>query len=166
MTANRALSLALFLATTCQTAWTRAGPDGGSEPQRVGPSVKARGFDPSSWRTSYDWDGDGVKDEVVTTFSGGAHCCYRVGVKFASPPKTIMLPFRLDGGYVYPEDLPSNPERFRIDESGKMTEMILEIETYDGKPGPLNPTWKAKYGVASHRIAVTFAGRKVHVRNL
>jgi hypothetical protein len=126
----------------------------------------APGNDPRAWRTAYDWDGDGVKDEVVTTFSGGAHCCYRVGIKFGSPARTIMLPFRLDGGYVYPEDLPSNPQRFAIDASGKTPAMVLEIETYNGKPGPLDPAWRAKYGVASHRIAVTFAGRKVRVRNL
>jgi len=59
---------------------------------------------PWAWRTAYDWDGDGVKDEVVTRFSGGAHCCYLVGVKLAAGSKTIMLPFKLDGGLVPPED--------------------------------------------------------------
>ena len=168
MISRRALALALFLGAAVHDSTSRAGADGGAEPsgKAAPPRDQATGSDPRAWRKAYDWDGDGVKDEVVSTFSGGGHCCYRVGIKFASPDRTIMLPFNLDGGYAYPEDLPSNPERFTIDASGKTPAMVLEIETYNDEPKPLDPAWKAKYGVRSHRIAVTFAGRKVRVRNL
>src|SRR5215831_11762006 len=106
---RRALAVALLLGTGGHGAATSAAADGGAEPPRkTAPDPnRATGSDRRAWRKAYDWDGDGVKDEVVSTFSGGAHCCYQVGVRFASPPRTIMLPFDLDGGYAYPEDLPS-----------------------------------------------------------
>lgn len=121
----------------------------------------------SSWRTAYDWDGDGVNDEVVTRFTGGAHCCYLVGVKLAAASKAIMLPFRLEGGLVPPEDLPSRPERFSVvTTDGGLPEMVMEIETYNGKPGPLDPSWKRVYGISTHRIGVSFRGRKARARDV
>jgi hypothetical protein len=158
-----------------------ASPATGGSPSAPGPAVDAavspRPATPgaaaagptaaSHWRTAYDWDGDGVKDEVVTRFTGGAHCCYLVGVKLAAGSKTIMLPFRLDGGLAPLEDLPSRPDRFSvvIDEGG-LPEMVMEIETYDGKPGPLDRSWKRVYGISTHRIAVAFRGGKVSARDV
>jgi hypothetical protein len=121
----------------------------------------------SSWRTAYDWDGDGVKDEVVTRFTGGAHCCYLVGVKLAAGSKAIMLPFRLDGGLAPQEDLPNRPERFSVvTVDGGLPEMVMEIETYNGAPGPLDRSWKRVYGISTHRIAVGFRGGKVQARDV
>ena len=120
-----------------------------------------------AWRTAYDWDGDGVKDEVVSELTGGAHCCYRVGVKLAARSKPILLPFPLDGGYAYPEDLPSNPERFSVvTADGRLPEMVMEIQTYNGEPARLKPSWARIYGVTTHRIAVSFPGGRVRVRNV
>ncbi|HEX7601248.1 MAG TPA: hypothetical protein VF316_06565, partial [Polyangiaceae bacterium] len=33
----------------------------------------------ASWRDAYDLDGDGTNDSIVSEYTGGAHCCYRVG---------------------------------------------------------------------------------------
>ena len=34
----------------------------------------------TNWYNSYDFDGDKKADKVHVHFSGGAHCCYRIGI--------------------------------------------------------------------------------------
>src|SRR5262249_12477070 len=81
------------------------------------------------WHDAYDLDGDGQRDRIQYEFSGGAHCCYQVGVTLSSNGKTVMVPFRFDGGYVGGLDL-SQPNRFTVRTTDHgLPELIMEIET-------------------------------------
>lgn len=107
-----------------------------------------------------------MKDLVVDEFSGGAHCCYRVGVKLSSTGRTLMLPFQLDGGICCGEDLPDG-DQFAIGHTPDgVPEMLMLIETTNGAPQHIPRSWRSRYGITGHRIAVSFPAGKVHVRNL
>jgi hypothetical protein len=120
----------------------------------------------SPWREAYDLDGDGRRDRLLTEYTGGAHCCYRIGAALTTRGETVMLPFELDGGYVGGLDL-SQPERFAIRTSPDgLPELLLEIATYNGEQLPLDPEWTRRYRFRTHRVAVCFAGGRVLVRDL
>jgi hypothetical protein len=117
------------------------------------------------WKHAYDFDGDGINDTVEVTFTGGAHCCYRLAVRLTSNGVTHRLPFQLDGGYVGGLDL-SQPRRFDIRSTdGNLPELLMEIETYDGKPAPIPDAWQRQYGFRTHYVAVGFAHGQLHVRD-
>ena len=123
--------------------------------------------DPSSqdWRTRFDFDGDGRLDRIISEFSGGAHCCYKVGAELTSNGRTILLPFEMDGGYVGGLNL-TQPERFAIRERpGALPELVMEIATYNGNPSPIDHDWTERFGVRTHRVVVCFAGGKAIVRD-
>jgi hypothetical protein len=109
------------------------------------------------WTDQYDFDADGRADHVEVAFSGGAHCCYTLALHTANG-RTIALPFELDGGYVLGLDL-SRPDHFdvRVDPDGAY--LVLEIQTYNGEPGPIPRAWTHRWGIRSHRIAVRFRGK-------
>jgi hypothetical protein len=88
-----------------------------------------------------------------------------VGAALSSTGEEVMLPFELDGGYVGGLDL-SQPDRFaiRTREAG-LPELLIEINTYNGEPLPLDPEWARRYRIRTHRIAVCFAGGRVQVRD-
>ena len=86
------------------------------------------------WRVAYDFDGDGVDDVITDEFSGGAHCCYRIGVALSSTGTTVMLPFEIDGGYVLGLDL-SQPGQFDIRTPvGGLPELVVELYDPASKP--------------------------------
>jgi hypothetical protein len=117
------------------------------------------------WMDAYDLDGDGQRDAIGYDFSGGAHCCYRLRAQLSSTRQTVRLPFQLDGGYPMGLDL-SQPRRFAIRApEGALPELIMEIETYNGRPRALDPAWKRRHGIRTHRIAACFAGGKLRVRD-
>jgi hypothetical protein len=118
-----------------------------------------------AWREAHDLDGDGLCDRIDSEFSGGAHCCYRVGAALSSTGEAVMLPFEFDGDYVGGLD-PSQPDRFaiRTREAG-LPELMIEIQTYNGELLPLDPEWTRRYGIRTHRIAACFAGGRVQVRD-
>ena len=119
----------------------------------------------ASWRETYDLDGDGTNDRIVSEFTGGAHCCYHVGATLSSTGKTIVLPFDLDGGYPRGLDL-SRPDQFTIRaRAGELPEIIYEIAVYDGEPQPLDPAWTERWQIRTHRVALCFAGGDVRVRD-
>jgi hypothetical protein len=129
------------------------------------PAPPAARVPDASWMGAYDLDGDGRRDLIVDEFTGGAHCCYRIGAELSSNKARVKLPFLLDGGYPMGLDL-SQPHRFAIrTPAGALPELVMEIETYNGRPRPLRPAWKRRYGIRTHRIAVCFAGGKVRVRD-
>lgn len=135
-------------------------PEATAPPPAAEPLARGPG-----WRVAYDFDGDGQKDRVVSSFSGGAHCCYRVGVALSSTGETVRLPFQMDGGYVGGLNL-TQPHRFSIrTPEGALPELVMQIETYNGRPQPLNPAWVRRYGIRTHRVAVCFPAGKIHVRD-
>ncbi len=119
-----------------------------------------------SWRVRFDFDGDGRKDEVVTAFSGGAHCCYTIGVRLARDGRLRRLPFELDGGYVRGLDL-SRPEHFNIaDYDGdRRPELCMVIQTYNGRPTPIARAWRRRFGVQFNRVLVSFVRGRTDVRD-
>jgi hypothetical protein len=88
-----------------------------------------------------------------------------VGAALSSTGEEVMLPFDFDGGYVGGLDL-SQPDRFtiRTREAG-LPELLIDINTYNGEPLPLDPEWARRYGIRTTRIAVCFAGGRVQVRD-
>jgi hypothetical protein len=55
--------------------------------------------DARHWTRAFDLDGDGRPDEILPSFSGGAHCCYELTVRLSSTGEATRLPFSLEGGY-------------------------------------------------------------------
>jgi hypothetical protein len=130
---------------------------------------RVRDADPRAWRTAYDWDGDGKNDDVDDRFSGGAHCCYTLGVRLSSRRKMVWLPFWMDGGidYGYPMDFPDLPEQFSIGRTPKgLPEMRIEILTSSGLRAPLPQSWRDRYGIRSHHIGVSFPRGDVRLRDV
>jgi hypothetical protein len=118
------------------------------------------------WTQAYDFDGDNKNDTTEVTFTGGAHCCYRLAVRLSASGTTQRLPFELDGGYVGGLDL-SQPHRFSIRTSPSgAPELILQIATYNGVPQALPPDWTKRYGIRSHRIGVSFVHGQMRVRDI
>jgi hypothetical protein len=119
-----------------------------------------------AWQSAFDLDGDGRDDTIHVDFSGGAHCCYRVSVTLTSMGATIHVPFQLDGGYVGGLDL-SQLDHFDVRTiEGPLPEIVMEIETYNGKGRPLPEEWKQRYGISTHRISLGFSGGKLRVRDV
>lgn len=114
------------------------------------------------WSEAFDLDGDDINDRIEVSYTGGAHCCYRLAIWLSQTDKCHILPFQLDGGYVGGLDL-SQPDRFAIRKTdGKLPELLMRIETYNGTPQPLPEDWKKRYGIRSHHIAV---GGRLRVRD-
>jgi hypothetical protein len=125
----------------------------------------SHGDDGVPWTHAFDFDGDGVNDTVEVTFTGGAHCCYRLAVRLTSTGARHRLPFQLDGGYVGGLDL-SQPRRFYIRRTdGDLPELLMQIETYNGKPEPLPDVWRQQYGIRTHYVAVGFVRGQPRVRD-
>lgn len=132
-----------------------------------------------SWQGQYDFTGDGVRDRIEVSYSGGAHCCYTLAMVDGRSGAREALPFELDGGYPRGLDL-SQPERFAVVAAAESAEsaeaaaasasakapprLELEIATYNGEPEAL-PADGFGLGVKSHRIAVSFV-RGIEIENL
>lgn len=128
-------------------------------------SLSAAGED-IPWTQAYDFDGDNKNDSIEVTFTGGAHCCYRLAVRLSATGTTHRLPFELDGGYVGGLDL-SQPQRFSIRTSPNgAPELNMQIATYNGVSQPLPPGWKQRYGIRSHRIGISFVRDQMRVRDI
>ncbi len=117
------------------------------------------------WQQAFDLDGDGKKDRVNVSYTGGSHCCYRFSVDLSSTGQSHLLPFELDGGYTGGLDL-SRPARFGIrGTDGSIPEIVMEISTYNGAPVPLPAEWRQRYGIDTHYVAIGFASGKLRVRD-
>lgn len=137
-------------------------PFAGCKPR---PSTVSVAASPVPWTRSFDFDGDGLKDEVQVSFSGGAHCCYRLSVRLKGSGEVHRLPFQIDGGYLGGLDL-SRPKQFDIRRTdGALPELVMEIEHYNGIANPLPETWTAQYGFRTHHIAVGFPEGRLRVRD-
>lgn len=124
-------------------------------------STKAQG-----WKRSYDFDGDGKRDRVKATFSGGGHCCYLLEIQLTLNSNVYALPFELDGGYLRGLDL-SRPNQFniRLNKQG-LAELVMQIQTYNGKSKSIPEDWRSKYGISANRIIVGFPAGVMEARDL
>ena len=121
----------------------------------------------SSWRAAFDLDGDGIPDRIEDTFTGGAHCCYRIDVVASASGRRVRVPFELDGGFVMGLDL-SQPSRFAVGDfdGDGVAEIRMEIATYNGERMPLPAAWRRRFGVRSHRVSVRVRSGRLVVENL
>ncbi len=112
------------------------------------------------WTTSFDFDGDQIADTVFYEFSGGAHCCYKIGVQLSQSKQAFSFPFELDGGYII-FNL-SNPENFNIkDFDGDGTpEIFAHINRYNGVDDPIPTTWTSEYGFKTNKILIKIVDGK------
>jgi len=79
------------------------------------------------WQKSYDFDMDGVKDTISYTYSGGAHCCYKVSVILSFYSTCVDIPYLINGGYLLFG--PHNLDNFTISDYNKdgIPEIILYV---------------------------------------
>ncbi len=134
-------------------------------PQQPASAPPAAQGAPATWHEAYDLDGDGTNDRIVSEFTGGAHCCFRIGAALSSTGKTTMLPFEMDGGYPGGLDL-SQPDQFAVrTRDGSLPEIVYQIATYNGEPQPLDPAWAERWKIRSHRVVLCFAGGKPQVHD-
>jgi hypothetical protein len=152
-------SLALLLLAAAAPARADVSPPAAGEAQRI------------PWQQRYDLDGDGRRDRIEVSFSGGAHCCYTIAVWLSSTGKRLAIPFEIDGGYVGGLDL-SRKEHFDVfvqHGGGEPDEPVLKMEilTYgSSKLEPIPRSWRRRWGVDSHYIAVHLRGGRMRVENL
>ncbi len=120
----------------------------------------------NGWRLGFDFDGDGKNDEVMSEYSGGAHCCYKISVTLSSTKKIHIIPFGMDGGYPGGFNL-SRKNHFNIkdyDLDGK-AEIFMEINTYNYHKYPIDKGWTKKYGIRNNYILVDFENERVHYKD-
>ncbi|GMT49074.1 MAG: hypothetical protein IEMM0008_0613 [bacterium] len=118
------------------------------------------------WRLAFDFDGDGIMDEVRIDYSGGAHCCYKISVILSSTRKTRRIPFEMDGGYPKGLNL-SRKVHFDIqdyDLDGK-AEIFMEIDTYSYHKHTIKKGWIKKYGIRNNYILVDFENGRIRYRD-
>jgi hypothetical protein len=115
---------------------------------------------------AFDLDGDGTADQIGGSFTGGAHCCYTIGVKTSRAGKAFTFPFELDGGYTRGLDL-SQPAHFNIaDYDGDgLVEICAEIGTYNNEPARIPAAWRKPWGFKTHVVEIGFKGGKPTVRD-
>ncbi len=119
-----------------------------------------------TWKMAFDFDGDGIKDEVKSEYSGGAHCCYKISVTLSSTRKTHSIPFEMDGGYPKGLDL-SRKTHFNIkdyDDDGK-PEIFMEINTYSYHKYTIDKGWTKKYGIRNNYILIDFENGRIHYKD-
>ena len=110
-----------------------------------------------NWKTKYDFDGDKKNDSVEVNFSGGAHCCYTISLTLTTTQQKYVIPFELDGGYIYSFDL-SNPENFFIKDYNNdgLSDMYLHIYAYNDEDFEIPAKIKSKYKIKTNRIFISF----------
>jgi hypothetical protein len=121
---------------------------------------------PGDWTIQFDFDGDGSRDTVQYSYSGGAHCCYRIAVELSGSGLVYDFPFEMDGGYEYGLDL-SQPHHFNIkDYDGDgLPEIFMEINTYNGEKYPLPDEWIQEYGIKTNYIIIEYENKEMTVRD-
>jgi hypothetical protein len=131
----------------------------------AGDAIVADAMDPN-WAHAYDFDGDHVPDTIASSFSGGAHCCYKVSVGLSASHRVVDLPFELDGGYLGGLDL-SQPGNFAVELGADgVAQLRMRIASYGASAEAIPLEWVRTYGIRSHSIRVALRGGVVHVENV
>jgi hypothetical protein len=118
------------------------------------------------WVSRFDFNGDAIRDSVVWTFSGGAHCCYSISVLLRGIEKRFDFPFHMDGGYLCGLNL-SRPHQFNIrdfDGDG-LPEIYMLIETYNYDLYDIPAAWRKKYGITQNEILLKFVNNRPVLRD-
>ena len=105
-----------------------------------------------------DFDGDKISDDLLFSYSGGAHCCYKMSLKLSSRKDTIKYPFEMDGAYVYGIVDGSKKDNFNIEDYDQdgLPEIFMSISTYNGEEYQINQKWTDKYGIKTNHIIFDF----------
>lgn len=110
-----------------------------------------------------DFDGDGTSDLLVFSYTGGAHCCYKMHLKLSSLEDTIHYPFEMDGGYGFGIVDGSQHDQFNIDDydADGLPEIFMTISTYNGEKYPITKEWTADYGIKTNHILFDYKQDKI-----
>ncbi|MDX2361038.1 MAG: WG repeat-containing protein [Crocinitomicaceae bacterium] len=138
------LILLSILCAGCQTSE--------EDPNDVFPEINLENF-----MEGHDIDGDGIADLISFDFTQGAHCCYLLHLELSSDTLHYEFPFQMDGGYLFgPDD--SYPQHFNITDydADGIDEIYLEIQTYNGRPDSIAPSWEEDFGITSNYIVIDF----------
>lgn len=105
-----------------------------------------------------DFDGDKISDHMSFSYSGGAHCCYKMGLKLSTKKDTIKYPFEMDGGYGFGIVDGSRHDQFNIDDYDQdgLAEIFMGISTYNGEKYPIDKKWTDEYGIKTNYIIFDF----------
>lgn len=119
-----------------------------------------------NWQSNFDFDGDKIKDSIITNFTGGANCCYTLSVNLSKSQKTIDIPFLIDGGYMI-FNL-SKKENFNIKDynNDKIYEILINLEHFerDFSTDDFNKL-KKKYSFQSNKVIVDLSAGKLKVKD-
>lgn len=112
-----------------------------------------------------DFDGDNKSDYIYFSYSGGAHCCYRMNLKLSSKKDTIHYPFEMDGGYSFGIVDGSQTNQFEIKDFDKdgLPEIFMCISSYNGETFKIDPKWTEEFGIKTNRILFDFHDRAVRL---
>lgn len=112
-----------------------------------------------------DFDGDGLEDYLIFSYSGGAHCCYSLSLAISSLSDTINYPFEMDGGYGFGIVDGSNHDQFDIDDydADGLEEIFMGISTYNGELNLIEDEWTKEYGIHSNYIIFDFKEGKIRL---
>jgi hypothetical protein len=120
----------------------------------------------ADWLEQFDFDGDGLNDQVLFHYSGGAHCCYTLEVILTSNKKSVKYPFQMDGGYVGGVD-DSRPDQLKIEDIDRdgLPEIVVQIETYNGKSHTIPKAWQKQYGITTNKVVIEYEDGQLHTRD-
>lgn len=105
-----------------------------------------------------DFDGDSISDYLSFSYTGGAHCCYKMSIKLSSQKDTIKYPFEMDGGYGFGIVDGSQHDHFSIDDFDQdgLAEIFIEIATYNGEKYAIEKEWTDDYGITTNYIVFDY----------
>lgn len=112
-----------------------------------------------------DFDGDMMDDYLSFSYTGGAHCCYKMSIKLSSKKDTINYPFEMDGGYGFGIVDGSQHDQFDIDDFDQdgLPEIFMGISTYNGEKYPIEEEWTREYGITTNYIIFDYYENEIRV---
>ncbi|MCB0401921.1 MAG: hypothetical protein KDD41_07545 [Flavobacteriales bacterium] len=110
-----------------------------------------------------DFDGDNISDDLLFTYTEGAHCCYIMSLKLSSKQDTIHYPFEMDGGYEFGIVDGSQHNQFEIGDldGDGLPEIFMTISTYNGEEYSIDSNWTIQYGITSNYIIFDYRNGEI-----
>lgn len=161
---------AIFLLSSCPNAKQQTQKDDSSTQEVADTNMNEIDLQleqSANYLKNRDFDGDGINDYLSFSYSGGAHCCYKMSFKLSSKKDTLHYPFEMDGGYVFGTVDGSKPDQFSIEDcdGDGLPEILMRISTYNGEEQRIKKEWTNTYGIETNHIVFNFRNDRMVVRD-